>query len=143
MIQQYLNEGNVKEAEYPSLYSKLINAQEKIGWLQIMRGRILKQFIINHNMYAHLNKHKMDGKQWNSKVIQYIWKYMTSLWKNRNKFVHGDQKDSDWHQTNLTNQVKSLHCQKQNIDPSNIFALEIPINQILMYNNSCMKKWIE
>ena len=123
-------------------YQKLIHAQNKIGWHQLLKGRITHDFVINHDTYANLNGHKMDGEQWSSKLIQSLWNYVLSLWKHRNDTLHASNTSSPWHNKNLQDQVKALYNQKPHIDPSDQHALNKPLHTVLKYTNKQMERWL-
>jgi hypothetical protein len=70
---------------------KCIIHQNKIGWNQLVKGRITKEMrktMDNHYQKLNLNTRKYTGERWCKLLIKNIWQVILQLWKQRNEIIH-------------------------------------------------------
>ena len=65
--------------------TKLCQAQDAIGWDQIMKGRFAKQWNTQSTLPAQQHRHK----NWTVEIIDYIFDQWWILWDLRNQDRHG------------------------------------------------------
>jgi hypothetical protein len=68
----------------------IIEAQEKIGWNQMLKGRIAHQWL-NHQRDSMGNgtTKRKNAMTWATDMISTIFEYWLKLWKMRNEDKHG------------------------------------------------------
>ena len=132
----------VNPIRYPRRYHKLIQHQNKIGWNQVLCGRVTKTFVQHHDHFSTLNKTTCNGEQWMTKVIANIWGYVRSVWQHRNNVFHDETQKSEEYRKHIQDQVRSLYENEKYIDPCDRHALSAPQDQVLQYGTSNMEKWL-
>ena len=90
----YLHDTQLENPQsYPDSIQGLIAEQEQIGWQQLLRGRISKQWRQLHDSSfsaRSIKKTNMNsGTYWASKIINTIWGHIYKLWITRNQARHG------------------------------------------------------
>ncbi len=128
---------------YPDRYATLIQNQNKIGWRQLLCGRITNEFVRHHDNYASLNKGtKLDGEQWATCVVKILWEAVLNIWHHRNEFVHEHAKQSDAHRQVIQDEVRRIYQLAPHIDPDDRQALSTPEEKVLAYKNKSMEDWV-
>ena len=66
-------------------------SQQKIGWDQLLRGRIAKDWKTAIKTYYHERKpgDSYTPDQWMRTTIAALWKFSMTLWRQRNAAFHG------------------------------------------------------
>jgi hypothetical protein len=74
------------------LLTRAFHAQTKIGWDQFFRGRIALawQKVIEVYYKERRPGSQFTPSQWLRTTIDAIWKFSLTLWRHRNKELHGD-----------------------------------------------------
>eukprot|EP00980_Cylindrotheca_fusiformis_P016603 scaffold4973_cov135-Cylindrotheca_fusiformis.AAC.21 len=79
---------------FPPALHPLIIDQNKIGWRQILRGRVSKKWAeYQHAVYTDRNEKdkKLTGTSWMTTLVCLLLTQVFDIWKQRNEFVHGAQ----------------------------------------------------
>jgi hypothetical protein len=72
-------------------FETTVQEQQKIGWEQVLKGRLSRKWGELYNYDIEQDKLKMtlkDAEQWGKKVIIVIWKFVTDMWRIRNDKEH-------------------------------------------------------
>jgi len=70
------------EDQYPQPYQRLFQAQQALGWIQILHGRYTHEWITMAQM------HGTNGTLFYAKVTQFCWQYIITSWTERNRALH-------------------------------------------------------
>jgi hypothetical protein len=68
---------------------EIIEAQEKIGWNQMLQGRIAHQWIEKQKEAMATPTKRKNSMTWATEMISTIFEYWLKLWKMRNEDKHG------------------------------------------------------
>jgi hypothetical protein len=74
--------------------AQCVMAQSKIGWGQILHGRITKQmeqYMEKHFQQNGNTEQKDTGARWSKLLIKAIWENMLQRWRQRNEVIYGAQ----------------------------------------------------
>jgi hypothetical protein len=77
---------------YPPSLHKLIQDQNSIGWNQLFRGRMVKEWARLQQQSLSDNgcqKPTLSGRSWVATVVTTLWTRFFELWAERNNLVHG------------------------------------------------------
>jgi hypothetical protein len=90
-------EGGAIHTSFPPTYDNRRNRlklkfreQDKIGWDNILKGRMRKQWIEYVKIYIDHENIKLQAKEWAPKMILALWDHMLRLWQYRNNALHED-----------------------------------------------------
>lgn len=105
--------------QYPNRYHNLIQSQNKIGWLNLYRGKWSLEWRQLHNRYSARNAILHDGKTWVQKCGKYLIDRWLTLWKLRNDERHGaDQIERRQKlKTTLTHQLEQYYSLQPEVVP--------------------------
>ncbi len=132
--------------EYPDILNELPTAlrpavikQTRLGWLQVYKGRLSKQWA---SAIDHLHPSlPLAGCTLVVLVIKQIWHYTLDLWKARNQHLHNDAGQlslPDYRQV-----VHTMYEQRHQLPPAAQEAVfHRPIDQILALTPAAMREWI-
>jgi len=98
-----------EKREWPRDLQLAFQAQEEIGWDQVLSGRIAKQW---ERQEVHKTKDisRVSSNRWTRKIIRLSWDYGLEIWKTRNEMVHGnDGNISKMEQSQTTMLVKTMY----------------------------------
>jgi hypothetical protein len=118
---------------------KLIQAQEAIGWNQVLKGRWSVEWV---KQFETTNPSR--GEAIVTNLLTQIWKATLAHWTARCDLQH--QKDASSHEsclTDLTQQVQAIYQQKQNLDLIDQQPLNQPIDNIMKMPVHIIRKWIK
>jgi hypothetical protein len=65
-----------------------IREQDKIGWDNLIKGRMVRQWIEYVKQHIQNENIKLKASAWAPKIIQALWDHMLRLWKYRNGALH-------------------------------------------------------
>eukprot|EP00957_Ditylum_brightwellii_P076732 5832479-Ditylum_brightwellii.AAC.1 len=76
-----------------SNWSKALHAvetQHELGWNNVMKGRIVKQWCTTQALYCHSfpKPKEFDESQWTTKLIKAIGTIFIDVWNARNAHLH-------------------------------------------------------
>jgi len=82
--------------QYTQQQLRLFQAQECIGWMQLLNGRYTSEWI------TIVNDQGINGTIFYAKVIELSWKYVLTSWKECNRALHDTAKPYDMSQMHIT-----------------------------------------
>ncbi len=92
------NQQPINPIDYPCRFQQLISQQNKIGWLNFLRGRWSTEWAKRQHIFL---KHKKQSKQsqnisrnWIPTMIRTNWDSVFAMWEQRNKDLHGSDSDT-------------------------------------------------
>ena len=90
-----VNHGNpfLIPENYPNKFQELVRQQNRIGWLNFIRGRWSKQWQLLQGEQTKKQRHSDADTirgNWAAKIIQAIWDSVFEAWQQRNVDAHGD-----------------------------------------------------
>jgi hypothetical protein len=87
------NDVNLCPDEYHPQMRQIILQQNKIGWAQVLLGRFSAAWESQQRRYQLTQRGEEDDRSqnstWQANVILLLWKQWYTLWKQRNRDVHG------------------------------------------------------
>jgi hypothetical protein len=109
-----------------------IQAQTKIGWVQIFHGRITRRFSIfmdNHYKKQGTTDKKLTGARWAKLLIKAFWDNLLTRWSQRNTIIYGNQRaeQQEIHRQRLISKVQAYYAFKHQLcisDRSKLFTKE-------------------
>ena len=66
-----------------------------VGWEQMLKGRMSKEWEKNYDKCARINKdadENVNGLKWTINIIDETWKWFLNKWQERNDKMHGEDK---------------------------------------------------
>ena len=65
--------------------------QTSIGWDNLLRGRLATKWLTSHDHYVNLRhqSHKYSSTRIAPSLVQALWNFSASLWKQRNEDIYG------------------------------------------------------
>ena len=132
-------EANIND--HDETHERITKMQNAIRWQQVLKGRVTKLTVQNHDEWRKMNHSNLDGEQWAARPVCHLWKCIIDLWQHRNDELHGETKLSEWHRQNLQEETKTLCRQKAKIDSSDQHALAEPMQNTLHKNTKHMETW--
>ena len=133
----------IDHKQHPKRYHKLILSQNKIGWNQILKGRLSLEFVTHYDLFSEANNYSRSGELWSLQLIRSIWKYVYMLWKIRNEAHHKEAQTSNWYRNHLLNTVTNMYEQTQHLDKIDKYVLPEQKSTILSLRNRNLKQFIE
>jgi hypothetical protein len=90
-------EGGAIDTQFPPTYDNKRNRlqlafreQDKIGWDNLLKGRMGKQWIEYVKEHIERKNIKLQAKEWAPKIILALWDHMIRLWQYQNYALHED-----------------------------------------------------
>ena len=135
----------------PNRLKRLLNIairqQNHIGWGQVFRGRLAREF----QTYASHQKHSKPtniyvSQEWSIRLIQWLWDQVESQWTLRNESLHGiDIEDTRSKvRGRITEEVRRIYaCKDQLLPRDQNTILNRPIETVLTWNTAQMQIWTE
>jgi hypothetical protein len=91
--------GGAIASPFPTAYNDRRNhlklafrQQDKIGWDNLIKGRMGRQWIEYVKQHIHNENIKLKASDWAPKMIQALWDHMLRLWQYRNDELHENNK---------------------------------------------------
>jgi hypothetical protein len=89
--------GGAIDTPFPPTYNNRCNhlklafrEQDKIGWDNLLKGRMGKQWIEYVKKHLDHKNIKLQAKEWAPKMILALWDQILRLWQYRNNALHED-----------------------------------------------------
>jgi hypothetical protein len=139
---------------------RIDNTQNKIGWDQVLKGRLCIGWGELYNHDIAMDKLKLtttDAEQWGKKCLTIIWKFVIDMWRQRNETEHNLDGETSkiakrkeieqilW----IINAVKEYKEIHPYMNATEISLEKYPINNLKMMNQqmqtlyaSCKSKYI-
>jgi len=111
--------------KYPDSLHKLIKDQNSIGWNQLFRGRMVREWasLQQQSLWDNgFQQKSLSGRSWVATVVTTIWTRFFELWNARNTIVHGvDINDHTAIQkSRLLEEIKDLHSRRESFHRSDL-----------------------
>lgn len=157
-ILQSLQDGNSVPSMPPTshdiigqLFSEAWDEQEKIGWAQVLKGRLsikwrhAQQEFYKNNPATHGND-RYNGELWMVRTIHSFLNFSLGLWKDRCEVLHGiehkDKKSKE--REKLQQQIQKYYSQRDEVDADHQDIFEIPVDELLRRNSlQTLHSWIQ
>ena len=98
-----------EKREWPRDLQLAFQAQEEIGWDQVLSGRIAKQWE-TQEVHKTKDSSRVPSNRWIRKIIRLSWDYGLEIWKTRNELVHGTEGHiSKMEQSQTTMLVRTMY----------------------------------
>jgi hypothetical protein len=115
-------------------------AQERVGWFQILHGRLANDFIICLAEVDNTSAARASAEMHGKRLLRFIWDSFLQLWKQRNEAVHGITEHSRKMAQIQAMEMKIRHCYEQQFimpidDQRRIF--QIPEEERLKQDQEC------
>lgn len=122
-----------------------IRAQNKIGWGQLYRGRLVQEFrsFVTHVHFGRpVNLYVSHA--WSIALISWLWDTVESQWKLRNESLHGTDIEDTRSKIRgrLTEAVRRIYSYKSRLNINDQRILQRPINTILAMTTASIEIWI-
>ena len=121
-------------------YSTLFQEQNKIGWNQILYGRLTKTWVDIQNQHG---EHNDNGIMIISKAIGKIFKIIYHIWKERCNTKYRKIDQPKYRTQILIPQVEALYDQQQHLDEAGRLYFERPMTNILEQKIQYIHQWLK
>jgi hypothetical protein len=116
---------------YPPSLHKLIQDQNSIGWNQLFRGRMVKEWARLQQQSLSDNgcqKPTLSGRSWVATVVTTLWTRFFELWAERNTLVHGASINdvTAVQKSKLLAELQDLHSRRDSFHHSDLPFLIAP-----------------
>jgi hypothetical protein len=150
-IQAGRNGTQVDYSQLSTEIRRVAQAQESIGWQQVLFGRFSQQWGL---VYEELWKRKhgdggsapLAAEVWIAQVIKIIWKTILSTWKLRNEDKFGSTDEISTRQRlkreRLQAQVRSLYNQRDQIPAHATTIFQVSKAEMLQRPNNELEEWL-
>ena len=127
---EWLDTGVVKVDKYPPPIQPTLKSQAKIGWYNMFRGRLSDQWLRRYESTKSLSSTEgtrpCESFVWGAKIIELLLRFHIKVWEQRNKDVHGDDKNSNKNKDNfkrrqLQTEIRKLQRYKKKARPDDEF----------------------
>eukprot|EP00980_Cylindrotheca_fusiformis_P007182 scaffold1514_cov118-Cylindrotheca_fusiformis.AAC.2 len=108
-------EVTLNSSEYPRKLHTLIEEQNLIGWRQMFRGRVSREWAkIQQNTYDEKQKKNITGTSWITEVVCLLLNQIFEVWKQRNDKVFGNQSQHIQHSRHdkALQELRMLHAHR-------------------------------
>jgi ribonuclease HI len=127
---------------------RCIIQQNKIGWDQLLKGRMTKEMrrtMDHHYRQLKVDTRKYTGERWCKRLLQNIWQVLLQLWKQRNELIHDSMLSNQ--ESKETERIKTRvfrcyeHRESMTVaDRERIFYTEA--EQLLQEDKRLIKAWL-
>jgi len=83
-------------AQYTHQHLSLFQAQERIGWIQLLNGRYASEWI------TIANNQGINGTIFYAKITEFCWRYVLTSWTEQNRALHDTAEPYDMSQMCIT-----------------------------------------
>ena len=121
------------------------DAQSRIGWEQLFRGRLSKEWMSYQQHYlGDKADQKINGQTWSTSIAQLLLQQWLNLWLERNGDRHGRDKQSrdDAARRQAQREVTQLYEYRGSIRDCHNWILSTPLEQQLEKRTYVMRAWI-
>ena len=123
-------------------YKQLLLSQDRIGWLNILKGYLSVQWDRHQLRYTQEQdlKPKPGDENWLTKVFVYIHQQTYSCWQQRNNKLHSTE--SEYVKMSLLQRIKGFYAVKQDLSIQDHQPFYVPIQAWKYKTSSEMSKWL-
>ena len=120
--------------------------QDQLGWSQLIYGRFVYEW--GHSYEEGFTRRRQappsEGWMWVAGIIELCWKFVLTLWTDRNHDLHG--LETAQQQLALTNslhlRVRAQYAESPNIPAHSRHIYPMPQSEMLRQSPSQIKKWL-
>ena len=132
------------------LLSQAWDEQERIGWIQLFKGRLSRLWgVAQQNFYSQnpstSGKHHFNKNTWMDKTITGLLDFSLGMWSDRCDILHGTINRDDKTKTRqkLTAQIhKCFNC-KEDLDPAHHYIFQLNIDELCRRQSlQYLRSWI-
>ena len=123
----------------------IAHAQQEIGWIHMLRGRLSKQWTLHHDAQLGTNATpKSNGTTWTTDLADFFLKKFLELWSIRNKERHGYDKTTRAQaaQRHAIYEMTQLYAYKDSLPIERQWILATPLEERLHWTGPYMRAWI-
>ena len=109
----------------------VFNSQSKIGWPELFKGRLSKEWATRQQEFLGEFKPKKNGNTWAISVAQELLSGWHNLWKSRNEDRHGRDRQTKAaaERAQAIRELDQLYSLKGNVEPRLDWILATPLEQ--------------
>ena len=109
----------------------VFNSQSKIGWPELFKGRLSKEWANRQQEFLGEFKPKKNGNTWAISVAQELLSGWHNLWKSRNEDRHGRDRQTKAaaERAQAIRELDQLYSLKGNVEPRLDWILATPLEQ--------------
>lgn len=145
-LNSYFREKHLSHQHFPVEYHDLILAQGAIGWDQMLRGKIARQWQTNQSSYWRRRSHhpKPSETKWPSKMIRVLLTQAHAIWCVRCKARHGHDSKSQIQATTrqLHRTVRFLYEYKDQVQEEDRAIFRDDLETHLLASNRELHNWV-
>ena len=122
-----------------------IHEQRNIGWKQFLEGLLSRHWKLYMTTYYLGKRSKRKGSTWASRLVQYNWKLIASVWESRNEQLHQTERIHDLEGMSV---VRDAIKKEWDIGlgrlPASQFShyFNIPMEKLLLKSHEYLKSWL-
>ena len=127
-ITEWLDTGIVQVQKYPEPIRATLLSQTDIGWYNMLRGRLsnkwLQQYELTKLRSSTEGTRPCEPFVWGAKIIELLLRFHIKLWEQRNKEVHGDDRNKstdNFKRRKLQYEIRKLQRFKRKARPHDEF----------------------
>jgi hypothetical protein len=129
-----------KEIFLPDIMEKINTGQERIGWNQLLLGRISIEWEKTYNRQTNTT----NGQKWTSEIIRQLWKYHETRWNERCNKIHSEDETTNKKNNEIMdNEIQTLYSQKDKLDEVDRKLLSQPISKRLKMDIKAKSAWLK
>jgi hypothetical protein len=130
------------------LFRTLVNAQNKIGWQHLLKGRFSKHWTQIQDRHImdepDIDHEKQSGDRWLKLVLNHLWTLIWQVWLIRNEDLHGRDKDENERKRleKLHPRVVALYAKKDSLLARDKTILALPIQDRMQLHSRELATWV-
>ncbi|CAB9507303.1 expressed unknown protein [Seminavis robusta] len=147
-LQKVLDGEDTTGIEYDDSVADIANAQAAIGWDQLLKGRLSKQWAQRQDQHlkeCNLKTHRKNGQTWLTGIIQELLNQWFELWEARNHDRHGKDAQTKAQAANqqVIHELQLLYDKYTgNLRTEQAWLLQTPINTRSQWPTASIRQWI-
>ena len=128
----------------PATALPIAQAQKAIGWTEILKGRISRQWSQAQQRHLGAFDRKKNGQTWATDIVQLILEEWLKIWKIRNDDRHGKDKQTkaQAERTQAIRELELAYEYKDHILPHHNWILETPFEQRKNLRTHSLRVWL-
>jgi hypothetical protein len=150
LYRSLLDPTNALPIQAPEGLQPISDAQHALGWQQVLKGRLVKDWAIYQQQYRSQNqgpKEKLKGTEgttWATRIISTILGQVFECWQLRNGDRHGQDKESQMRaeKAQALHELQLLYDEKDNVPTQHQWLFNIPIQARMQWHTSQLRQWL-
>lgn len=146
-ITQWLEHSTLDPNNCPYPFQQLVRQQNKIGWIQLFRGRFSREWA------RHQQEHLTDTKQltkkrtghlWTVNIITKLWTEWYTIWETRNAVVHGHNASTQQtiRREQAIQEITLIYSKREHYLPANREHLFTTLEEHIRGSTSKLVNWL-